>query len=253
MIRVNKARLCPICEKPDWCLVAVDLSAAICARIAEGAVKRVGDAGYLHILIPGKMPDRTEYRRPKPRPVIDFTEQAHQAQSTITDEQVDRLAVSLGVTAKSLKRLSVGYDGQAYTFPMRDEKRRIIGVRRRFEDGRKLSVKGSTNALFIPKGLSENGRLVICEGPTDCAAALDLGFNAIGRPNCDSKIEMTARFAEGRKVTIVADNDTPGIKGARKLARKLIRHCPEVKIIVPPAGVKDLRQWKQQDLNIRMT
>lgn len=50
MIRVNKQRLCPICEKPDWCMVAEDKSAAICARVSEGATKRVGDAGWLHVL-----------------------------------------------------------------------------------------------------------------------------------------------------------------------------------------------------------
>ena len=41
---------CPVCGKPDWCLVAEDGSAAICARIEEGSVKRCGDAGWLHIL-----------------------------------------------------------------------------------------------------------------------------------------------------------------------------------------------------------
>jgi 5S rRNA maturation endonuclease (ribonuclease M5) len=229
-----------------------DGQVAICQRIEEGSKKRCGDAGFLHVLVPGAMPKHMPHRHNTIKPVKDFTAESDQWRAAITDEQTDRLSTSLGVTAKSLRRLCVGFDGQAYTFPMRDEKRRIIGIRRRFEDGRKLSVKESTNALFIPEGLSKNGRLIICEGPTDCAAGLDMGFDAIGRPNCDSKIEMTTRFAEGRLVTIVADNDTPGIEGARKLARKLIRHCPEVKIIVPPAGIKDLRQWKQQDLSIRI-
>ena len=143
----------------------------------------------------------------------------------------------------------MGFDGHAYTFPMRDENRKIIGVRRRFDDGRKLSIKDSTNALFFPDGLSDSDKLIICEGPTDCAAALDMGFDAIGRPNCDSKIEMTAKFVQGRMVTIVADNDLPGVTGAKKLARRLIECCPEVKIIAPPAGIKDLRQWKQQGLS----
>ena len=50
MPRVSKSNLCPICDKPDWCLAASDGSAAICARIDEGSVKKCGDAGYLHIL-----------------------------------------------------------------------------------------------------------------------------------------------------------------------------------------------------------
>ena len=46
MIRVSKQRPCPVCGKPDWCLIARDGSAAICARIAEGSVKQCGEAGW---------------------------------------------------------------------------------------------------------------------------------------------------------------------------------------------------------------
>jgi len=35
MIRVSRRQPCPICGKPDWCLMAEDGSAAICARIEE--------------------------------------------------------------------------------------------------------------------------------------------------------------------------------------------------------------------------
>ena len=45
MLRVNKKNLCPICGKPDWCLIDEDGSAAICQRISEGAKKKCGDAG----------------------------------------------------------------------------------------------------------------------------------------------------------------------------------------------------------------
>ncbi len=137
----------------------------------------------------------------------------------------------------------MGYDGKAFTFPMRDEKCKIIGIRRRFGDGYKKAITGSQNGLFIPAGLSSDKPLFITEGPTDTASALDLGFDAVGRPNCDSKIEMTVRFARGRKIVIICDNDLPGRDGAKKLAKELILHCPEVKIICPPAGIKDLRQW----------
>ena len=45
---------CPICGKPDWCLVEssnVDSpSAAICGRVEEGSVREIPDSGFLHIL-----------------------------------------------------------------------------------------------------------------------------------------------------------------------------------------------------------
>ena len=71
-----------------------------------------------------------------------------------------------------------------------------------------------------------------------------MGFEAIGRPNYDSKIEMTVRFAHGHRVVIICDNDVPGREGAKKLADELIGHCTQVKIRCPPYAGMDLREWK---------
>ncbi len=253
MIRVSKNNPCPICEKPDWCLHSKNGELAICARVSEGSVQRCGDAGYLHFLKPGSKPTGRPYKRYFPEPHLqrDFTETSAAFETAITAGQITELSRSLGVSETSLRRLHVGWDGEAYTFPMRNEKLKIIGVRRRFMDGRKFAVKGSTNALFIPDGLSDRGELFITEGPTDCAAGLDLGFDSIGRPNCDSRIDMTVKYARGRKITIVCDRDAPGIKGAKKLARKLIKHCLEVMILMPPEGIKDLREWVKKGFNNR--
>lgn len=247
MLRVTRSNPCKVCERPDWCMYSEDGQAAICARVSEGAKKRCGEAGWLHILKEGSRPDGKAIKRYIPKPVRDFSDECEAFKAAIADWQIKILAGSLSVSSESLNRLSVGFDREAYTFPMMDENLRIIGIRRRFDDGRKLALAGSSNGLFIPYGLDEDKTLVICEGPTDTAAALDLGFEGIGRPNCDSKIEMTVRFARGRnKVVIVCDNDTPGRDGAKKLAEELVKCCPEVKIISPPPGIKDLREWKQK-------
>jgi DNA primase len=158
------------------------------------------------------------------------------------------LGRALGVSAASLERLGVGWDGEAFTFPMRDERGAVIGIRRRFADGRKNCATGSRNGLFVPDGITGGGHLLVCEGPTDCAAALDLGFEAIGRPNCNSKVRMTVRYVGARPVIIVADNDVAGIAGARGLAEALAVRGRRVRIVVPPAGVKDLRAWRQRGL-----
>ena len=78
MPRVNKQNPCPVCGKPDWCLVAEDGSAAICKRIKDGSVKSCGDAGYLHILI--DRPKGKQHRSQRKfkvglndRPTRDFT------------------------------------------------------------------------------------------------------------------------------------------------------------------------------------
>jgi len=47
-LRVSREMPCPICGKRDWCLVAVDGVAVICARVQS--VVRKGEAGWLHKL-----------------------------------------------------------------------------------------------------------------------------------------------------------------------------------------------------------
>ena len=254
MKRVNKRNPCPVCGKPDWCLVAEDGSAAICQRIKEGSIKNCSDAGYLHIL-------KDRYRQntgknrllrvaPKGRSQTkDFGQLARQYQKRLNKQLFDTLSTLLGVSVQGLKRLNTGWDGRAFTFGMSNDFGKIIGIRRRFPNGYKVSVKGSRTGLFIPDDLLHEGLLLICEGPTDTVAALDLGFDAIGRPNCNCKIEMTASAVKDYKeIVIVADNDTAGKAGAERLADYLTVRCPKVKVIYPPEGIKDLRQWLRAGL-----
>jgi hypothetical protein len=255
MERVTRSNPCPICGHGDWCLVATDGSAAICPRIKEGAVKKCGDAGYLHILEDGHNGHDRHKHGAKWRHTLtvalgqgcqaqDFEELSARCQSQLAGERLQALACTLSVSTGSLQRLRVGWDGRAFTFPMSDDRGKVIGIRRRFPNGGKASVKGSKTGLFIPIDLTGSGPLLLCEGPTDAAAALDLGLDAIGRPNCNSVVKMTAVAAKGRtEIVVVADNDSVGRTGAEKLAGTLALGCPCVKIVVPPDGVKDLRQW----------
>ncbi len=259
MLRVSKNAPCPVCHKPDWCLYSEDGSAAICARVSEGSRKRCGDSGWLHVLTEdtarrfkarSRRPRRSERKRPN-GPKVDFVKLSRKYRQRVSRRQIDMLSKALGVTAISLARLGVGWDGEAFCFPMCDESSRVIGVRRRFGSGRKLCVKGSANGLFVPEGIDGSGPLMVCEGPTDTAVALDMGFDAVGRPNCNSKVRMTARYVGRRQVTIIADNDVAGIDGAKRLARELAVSGRKVRIIVPPLGVKDLRDWKSKGLTGR--
>ena len=267
MLRVNKECRCPVCGKPDWCLIAEDESAAICARIEQGSFKRAGEAGYLHLL-------RTDAKSRKPvgrrnnnrrsalqqrskqavinRRPTDFAKMAEVFASRCSDWQMWFLSNILGVTPHSLRRLGVGCSGGGFTFPMSDEHGHIIGIRRRFDNGNKNSVTGSKNGLFIPAGIENAPKLVICEGPTDCAAALDLGYDAIGRPSCNSKVAMTVRYVQKRPVIIVADRDTAGIRGAQKLTDALLQSGSDVRIVLPPPAYKDLRQWKESGARINL-
>lgn len=54
-IRIADAGVtCPVCGKPDWCLVSSDdpknPSAVLCSRVAESAIKEIDGSGWLHII-----------------------------------------------------------------------------------------------------------------------------------------------------------------------------------------------------------
>lgn len=57
---------------------------------------------------------------------------------------------------------------------------------------------------------------------------------------------MLERFVSEHKppeVVVVADRDEPGGRGAEDLARKLAARVASLRVVVPPAGCKDLRAW----------
>lgn len=242
MLRVTKSRPCPVCGKPDWCLVSEDGSAAICPRVSQNAVKRCGDGGWLHIL------KESPY---KPQRITKLTFSVSDNGNTPRDFGVlpvplFRLAMlsrQLGVSQDSLKRLGLGWYEDAYAFPMKDVAGNITGYRRRFYNGSKATIKTSVSGLFIPYCQSNYDLILACEGPTDTAAALDLGFYAIGKPNCNSRDNLVVKFVSGKNVVVVSDNDDVGRMGAKRLARQLVLCCPSVRIISPPDGIKDLRHW----------
>ncbi len=256
--RVSKASPCPVCGKPDWCLTAGrpdSPDAAICARTESP--KRCGAAGWLHVLRDSG-PTWTGWRRTLPQAVNLAASQpaaagiAGEAAAGVAwlekhPDHLERFAAGLWVSAESLRRLGVGYspDRRAWLFPMTDVAGEICGARLRLLSGRKLSIKGGREGLFLPSGIGPNV-LLLPEGPTDTAALLGLGFSAVGRPSCRGGagpiVELCRRLRPARAV-VVSDADAPGRDGAAALAQRLRVHVPSVCIIEPAPEHKDMRAW----------
>jgi DNA primase len=180
----------------------------------------------------------------------DVAKLAADYRAAVRPAALDKLAVALGVSAESLWRMRVGWSAKnrAWAFPMSNAAGDVLGIRLRLPSARKLSVKGGKEGLFIPEGIDAGGLLLIAEGPTDTAALLDLGFSAVGRPSCTGGAGLLVELVRKLKpsgVVIVADADMPGQRGAESLAAALVAYCSEVRIITPPAGVKDAREWKR--------
>jgi hypothetical protein len=157
------------------------------------------------------------------------------------DQQRAAFARELGLSVASLVAVGAAWAAphSAWAFPMCDGYGNVIGIRLRNERG-KFAVRGSRQGIFLANVPAQK-TLFVCEGPTDTAAAAQLGLFTAGRSNCycgGPEIKVYARRHECGYVVIIADNDKPGLDGARKVGGELkLTHA----IYVPPT--KDLREF----------
>lgn len=234
--------ICPVCGHAGWCGVAADSSFAICMR--SESPRKTKNGGWYHVLngntakpVPSFAPD------PEQAKFIDCRAILQRYMLDTTTARIAEFADDLGVSRESLKRLGTCWSAnhKAWAFPMSDGQK-IVGIRLRGNDGSKFSVRGSKAGIFLPTGFHHTGPLLVCEGPTDCAALLDLNYDAIGRPSCAGTVEpiIDLMRLEKRDAVIFADRDGPGLRGAEDLAERLPRR---VRIVTPPRH-KDARAWK---------
>jgi len=170
----------------------------------------------------------------------------------LNDDGRKYLAGLLNVSSGSLERLRVGWcpSQQMTTWPMLNADGIIIGIRLRCsETGQKKSVKGSRGGLFYDPvsmaSIEHGARVWITEGASDTAALLSVGLDAVGIPSAKSGGELL--LALGHRIRpsewiIVADGDGPGLESARLLRSELVI-VAGARIIVPPSGIKDAREW----------
>lgn len=118
-LRVSGRNQCPVCGKPDWCLISQDGTAAICPRIRSD--KQAGDAGWLHRLTADYRP-----RTPPPKPhgkqlplaPVDRRDAVYRAllgELTLSRTHTENL-LSRGLTAEQIEQLSyrtLPVDGRA--------------------------------------------------------------------------------------------------------------------------------------------
>ena len=270
-VRVHpKSNPCPICSgqphrSPCYGLIAKDGTAAICTHVSDGSIKAFSTgAGYLHRLdnaltLP-PTPSLETIRKPREYNRSEMKGIAVKAFERLSTDDRNRHATELGVSPWSLFRLRMGWspDHLAYTFPMRDADQSVIGVRLRNQEGRKWAVRGSGNGIFIPVLLASKGPLIICAGPTDTAAMLDLDLDAIGRPSCNGGADSVCDYVRRIRpeiVGIIYDRDSPGsaaerngTRGAQSLAMRLATSGQAVKLMRPP-HCKDAREWAKRGVS----
>lgn len=251
---VTRREPCPICHKPDWCSLSNDGRVCVCRRIESNRPTKSG-MGWIHWLRDFPQIFTTSHRQPTTshQPSPDFAALHATFDGSLSTQTA--LAKKLGLSPESFAALDVRHNRakNCMSFPMRDAEGHITGLRYRdIHTGRKLSARGSKDGLFFDcrphDAAAEAEEIIITEGPTDTAAALDLGLYAVGRSSCLSGVQLLRDFIHLhriRRVTIFADGDKPGRDGAKRLSAAL--SVPS-RIMLPPPSIKDLREWSHVNL-----
>jgi len=253
--RVTRSDPCPICEKPDWCMVTGDSSAVMCMRIeSDRKIEIAIGTAWIHQI--GEQPTkkrRVVRKSPENGPTRDW---AALSASYFDQGRNDRYTLSrlIGVSTFSLAALKCGWTGQCWTFPMLKSPGIVCGILRRFPDGAKLTVKGSKVGAFVPHRIVLSSPVVICEGPTDVAALLDMGIAGLGRQSCRCDMRPFASWLYDKDldVVVLGENDQknglwPGRDGAIHCANQLSRIMDKpISAAMPPAGIKDVREWRRE-------
>ncbi|HUU10207.1 MAG TPA: hypothetical protein VM431_06660 [Phycisphaerae bacterium] len=192
---------------------------------------------------------------------------------------LEQLAAKWHVSPAALESLGIGFDRYAHTFPMRDADGQVVGLHLRPRKGGRTNTPGSRLGLFLPGsslkskpssslsssrqvardtvggssvircGVTAANLQLVCEGLSDTAAALTLGFGAVGTPGAGACAEMVVELF-ARRVNacpaIIGDNDDDndaGRKGAERLRDALKAAGMPCRVLFPADGFKDLREW----------
>ncbi len=251
-VRIGEAHIkCPICGKPDWCMVSKDGTKAICPRIKSPYKVK---CGYVHQLTEAQAKavkenmviPTTHTKRLSP----DALEKLHESfQSHLNATILKGMSTLLHIRSESLLDMAMGWSAcyKHMTFPMYDENFDVVGILARTPMGEKKVIGGSQIGAFVPTNFRTTpGVTFICEGPTDTGAVNDLGLNSIGRFNCWAGQDVLGSWVTNHTVYVIADNDPDkvGLEGAQTLAAALAEVTRSIRVIKLPDAFKDVREMK---------
>jgi hypothetical protein len=252
-------------------------------RVEGGKPSKGSLGGWIH-----KLSDPVPIQAPKPvKKIKDVSALAMKMfggeKLLLACQKRESLAKQLGVSVESLVSLQVGigwdHDGAEYaSFPSRDAVGKVIGITRRYGDGKKKTLYGTSNAGIFAATNWWTGADPVCivEGATDVAALETHGFAALGRPSNVGGAKIIAAYltrrAKGRAVVVLGENDFkaarhgtvshcpptckwcawcwPGRFGAEAVNSQLCRLGFESSVLMPPRGIKDAREWLRVDKSL---
>lgn len=252
-VSATRAKPCPVCEKPTsnregYCVIDWVRGRVWCGHARDSFQGRFFNLSESEWSAPPK-----EVKTVRDDPEVNWEAEQLDLAAAMTPQLRRKHAKLIGVSESALIRLRAGFhESGAVSFPMRWADGKVGGIRLRCEDGFKFAIRGSKNLLFVPDNFNRFDHAVICEGPTDTAAGIDIGLNIVGRASALTCREELFKVCQNAKsVVIVRDADEVGLRGAEQVATDLYKKHIPVKII-RPLGHKDLRSWKAGGLTTEL-
>ncbi|RLD97125.1 MAG: hypothetical protein DRI92_06180 [Aquificota bacterium] len=187
---------------------------------------------------------------------IDFVQLNKELQlnSYLSDniDAIKLLSEKLQVSEHTLRDFGIGLKDKAYSFPCYDGQVSICGIQYRDIDGNKWAERGSKIGVFLPRFSSTTGDIFLPEGLSDTMILYDMGFNVIGRYNCDSCADIILEQLQScdnkdRRLIVLADSDEAGINGAVKLRNILKAYGYVAGYLSAPSPFNDIREWVQRE------
>lgn len=169
--------------------------------------------------------------------------------------QLHYLLAKRGITLETVSKYRLGWTGDRYAIPIRDDRGVLVNVRKykpeaTGKDMKMISYsKGSMagdkkthkygEARLTPLPIPA-GKILVCEGEMDCLLALQEGFDAVTPTSgCGHWNDEWSPLFSGRDVVIAFDKDEAGRKGAESVAKKLVNFASSVAILKWPDALFD--------------
>jgi hypothetical protein len=188
---------------------------------------------------------------PKKLPSADIIQQWHQ-KLLKSSKLLKFMHEQRGLASKTLADRQIGHNGWRYTIPIHDESGALVNVRlydpNAKGNDKMISIKGhGEHRLFILGDLATATHVAICEGELDAIKFhQETGIVTVcSTGGTDSwKEEWSLKFRV-KNVVILYDNDPAGLKGAAKVARKLLPHAKSVRMpsLTMLAKKGDVTDW----------
>lgn len=171
---------------------------------------------------------------------------------------LEDIVTSRGLWTSTLVEFKIGWDQtrNAYTIPVREPRGAWCNVRRyqiRPPAGRRKmwGVEGYNEPRLFPWSTMRlrDDEIIVCEGELDALITTQFGFPAVTRTASASTWRPNWNSLFKNKTVYVAhDADDAGQKANRKVARSLLRHAREVRLVRLPYPIiekhgKDLTDW----------